>query len=37
MLEAVVSEMLDTAIPFEQAEDKKKCGYCDFKLICKRE
>ncbi len=36
MLEAVVSEMLDTRIPFVQAEDDKKCSYCDFKLICKR-
>ena len=36
MLEAVVTEMLDTNIPFVQAEDDKKCGYCEFKLICKR-
>ena len=36
MLEAVVSEMLDTEIPFVQAEDDKKCSYCEFKLICKR-
>ena len=36
MLEAVVSEMLDPEIPFEQTEDDKKCGYCEFKLICKR-
>ena len=36
MLEAVVDEMLDTQIPFLQAEDDKKCSYCDFKLICKR-
>ena len=36
MLEAVVDEMLDTQIPFEQAEDDKKCSYCEFKLICKR-
>ena len=37
MLKAVIDEMLDTEIPFVQAEDDKKCGYCDFKLICKRE
>ena len=37
MLGAVIDEMLDTEIPFVQAEDDKKCGYCDFKLICKRE
>ena len=36
MLCAVVNEMLDTEIPFAQAEDDKKCRYCDFKLICKR-
>ena len=36
MLEAVVCEMLDTNIPFVQAEDDKKCRYCEFKLICKR-
>ena len=36
MLEAVVDEMLNTEIPFVQAEDDKKCSYCDFKLICKR-
>ena len=36
MLKAVIEEMLDTNIPFEQAEDDKKCRYCDFKLICKR-
>ncbi len=36
LLEAVVTEMFDTNIPFTQAEDDKKCGYCDYKLICKR-
>ena len=36
MLEALVDEMLDTQIPFVQAQDDKKCGYCEFKLICKR-
>lgn len=36
MLKAVVGEMLDTSIPFVQAEDDKKCGYCEFKMICKR-
>jgi CRISPR/Cas system-associated exonuclease Cas4 (RecB family) len=37
LLKAVVGEMLDTEIPFVQAEDDKKCGYCEFKMICKRE
>ena len=36
MLEALVVEMLDTEKPFVQAENDKKCGYCEFKLICKR-
>lgn len=36
MLGAVVDEMLDTNIPFTQAEDDKKCEYCDYRLICKR-
>ncbi len=36
MLEAAIQEMLDPNIPFVQAEDDKKCGYCEFKLICKR-
>ena len=36
LLQAVVGEMLNTEIPFEQAEDDKKCSYCEFKLICKR-
>ena len=36
MLAAVVDEMLDTNIPFVQAENDKKCGYCEFNLICKR-
>ena len=36
LLQAVVGEMLETAIPFTQAEDDKKCSYCEFKLICKR-
>ncbi len=36
MLEAVVGEMLDTETPFVQTDDDKKCGYCEFKLICKR-
>ena len=36
MLEAMVVEMLNPEIPFKQAEDDKKCRYCEFKLICKR-
>ena len=36
MLQAVVTEMLNPDIHFVQAEDDKKCSYCDFKSICKR-
>ena len=36
LLAAVVAEMLDPEIAFVQAEDDKKCGYCEFCLICKR-
>lgn len=36
LLKAVVDEILDTNIPFVQAEDDDKCKYCDYKLICKR-
>ena len=36
MLAAVVDEMLNTNIPFVQAEDDKKCSYCEFNMICKR-
>ena len=36
MLSAVVEEMLDPEVPFTQATDDKKCGYCEFKTICRR-
>ena len=36
MLEAVVDEIFDSEIPFSQAEDDKKCKFCDFRLTCKR-
>ena len=36
MLAAVVEEMLDPETPFVQAEDDKKCSFCEFCLICKR-
>ena len=37
LLKAVLAEMLDPETPFIQAEDDKKCSYCEFRLICKRE
>ena len=36
MLKAVVNEMLDESQPFVQAVDDDHCGYCEFRLICKR-
>lgn len=36
LIEAAITEMLDTTTPFVQANDDKKCHYCDFKGICKR-
>jgi len=36
MLGAIITEMLDTEIPFVQTEDKKHCRNCDFKGICRR-
>lgn len=36
LLKAAVKEMLDPEAPFTQAEDDKKCSYCEFRLICKR-
>ena len=36
MLRAIVIEMLDTALPFTQTDDEKKCRNCDFREICKR-
>ena len=36
MLKAVVAEMLDESLAFVQAENDDHCGYCEFRLICKR-
>ena len=36
MLKAIVDEMLDGSQPFVQAENDDHCGYCEFRLICKR-
>ena len=36
MLGAIITEMLDTEIPFSQTEDEKHCRNCDFKGICRR-
>ena len=36
MLKAVVTEMLDEHLAFAQAENDDHCGYCEFRMICKR-
>lgn len=33
---SLFAEILDPNIPFKQVDDDKKCTYCDFKTICKR-
>lgn len=35
-LQALLEEIFDENETFTQTEDTKKCGYCDFKAICKR-
>ena len=35
-LQALLEEIFNENVPFTQTEDTKKCGYCDFKAICKR-
>jgi len=35
-LNNVISNLFDMQKPFEQAEDKDVCAFCDFKQICKR-
>lgn len=39
LLTALIKELLDTEIPFNQCEEKQNglCGYCDFCEICRRE
>ena len=35
-LEAVLSEMQDTSVPWKRTDDAKTCEWCDFKTICGR-
>ncbi len=35
-LKNLISTIMNPAIPFNQTEDYRKCGYCDFKNICNR-
>ncbi|MBI1287635.1 MAG: hypothetical protein GC178_08665 [Flavobacteriales bacterium] len=36
LLSDILSELFDLEIPFEQTEDAKACGFCDFKQLCQR-
>jgi len=35
-LQAVVQQLFDPAVPFEQRQNDKKCSYCDFASLCQR-
>ena len=35
-LQALLREIYDPAIAFTQAEDEKRCSYCDFRNLCRR-
>ena len=35
-LEALLTEMYDTSVPFHRTDDEKTCTYCDFRMICGR-
>ena len=35
-LEALLTEMYDTSVPFRRTDDEKTCAYCDFRMICGR-
>jgi len=35
-LTLMLKEMTDTSIGFDRTEQRKTCGYCDFKMICGR-
>ncbi|MBQ8021122.1 MAG: PD-(D/E)XK nuclease family protein [Bacteroidales bacterium] len=35
-LSDLLAEMADPALPIRRTEDRKTCGYCDFKIICGR-
>ena len=35
-LREMLAEMTDTTVPFRRTEDRKTCGWCEFKNICGR-
>ena len=35
-LREMLAEMTDTTVPFRRTEDRKTCGWCEFKTICGR-
>lgn len=36
LLDEMVKEIFNPAVPFTQTDDLKRCGYCEFKKVCKR-
>jgi CRISPR/Cas system-associated exonuclease Cas4 (RecB family) len=36
LLQGVVQQLFDPAVPFEQRQNDKKCSYCDFASLCQR-
>ena len=35
-LKEALQKLFDPAVPFDQREHDKKCGYCDFAVLCQR-
>jgi CRISPR/Cas system-associated exonuclease Cas4 (RecB family) len=35
-LKTLIEEIFNPEIPFQKVEDKTKCEYCGFKMICHR-
>ena len=37
MLNEMISEIFDPAVPFDRAEDPKSCAFCPFLELCDRQ
>jgi hypothetical protein len=35
-LRGLLEEIMNPLVPFDQTDDKKKCGYCAYKELCGR-
>jgi hypothetical protein len=35
-LKRLVAEIFDPAVPFDQTQDYKRCTFCDFAGLCRR-